>query len=139
MGVYIGIYIKKSRVFLGPGTYSIGSGPKFHADCRGRYAKPWYMCREIGFPVLDTKTLNLNLFFEIVLLSPRPGNHLNTFLASFTSSQTKSQPKRTNIRPIHAQNVFLGAEYVLRKKRWSARFAAARSRHLQCFQFSGPI
>ena len=64
------------------------------------------MCREIGFPVLDTKTLNINLFFEIVLLSPRPGNHLNTFLASFTSSGMKFQPKWTNIHSIHAQSVF---------------------------------
>ena len=60
------------------------------------------MCREIKFSVFDTETLNLNLFFEIVLLSPRPGNHLNTFLASFTSSGVESQPEWTNIHSIHA-------------------------------------
>ena len=72
--------------------------------CRfpGSMRKPWNMCREIRFSVFDTETLNLNLFFEIVLLSPRPGNHLNTFLASFTSSGVESQPEWTNIHSIHA-------------------------------------
>ena len=87
-------------------TYSIGSGPKFHADCRGRYAKPCHMCREIIFSAFDTETLNLNMFFYILLLSPRPGRYLNTFLTSFTSSGGESQPKRTNIHSIHAQSVF---------------------------------
>ena len=92
--------------FLGSGTYSIGSRPRFHADSRGRYAKPWHMCREIIFSVFGTETLNPKPVFDILLLSSRPGNHLSTFLTSFTSSGMKSQPKWTNIHSIHAQNVF---------------------------------
>ena len=55
-----------------------------------------------NFPSLTWKPSTLNPFFDILLLSPRPGNHLNTFLASFTSSGVESQPEWTNIHSIHA-------------------------------------
>ena len=128
---YIGKSYKQLDVFLGPGTYPIGSGPAFHADSRGRYAKPCHMCREIQFPIFDMETLNLNPFFDILLLSPRPGRYLNTFLTSFTSSGMKSQPEWTNIHSIHAQDVFswgrtnflgfLGAESVTEKHTFPGR------------------